>query len=205
MVGLDEAAGGPDHGPDEGDATLLLARLEQGEESAAEELLPLVYAQLRAIAGSYFRGQRGDHTLQPTALVHEAYIKLVRASDQAWNDSAHFCAVAATAMRQILQDHASAKRALKRGGPDAHKADLDVDHLTTPSGAQNIDVVDLDDALRRLTELDPRQARIIELWFFGGLSVERVAEVLDVSSRTVKREWRKARAWLKVELAGDFA
>ncbi|MEO1130215.1 MAG: sigma-70 family RNA polymerase sigma factor [Planctomycetota bacterium] len=202
MTGSDDHAGDRAGASPEGDATLLLSRLERGEEDAAEQLLPLVYQQLRAIAGSYFRGQRSDHTLQPTALVHEAYLKLIRASDQQWSDSSHFCAVAATAMRQILHDHADAKRALKRGGPDARKADLEVDHLTTPSGERSVDVVDLDDALGRLSELDPRQARIIELWFFGGLPVERVAEVLDVSSRTVERDWRRAKAWLNAELAG---
>jgi RNA polymerase sigma-70 factor (ECF subfamily) len=192
--------GQPAADPPEHEATLLLSRLERGEQDAAEQLLPLVYEQLRAIAGSYFRGQGGDHTLQPTALVHEAYLKLVRAADQNWADSDHFCAVAATAMRQILRDHAAMKRAAKRGGPDAKKADLDVDQLTTPSGDRAVDVVDLDDALSRLSELDARQGRIIELWFFGGLPVERVAGVLGVSARTVERDWRKARAWLNAEL-----
>ena len=202
MTGSEHAAGDGGRPTPEGDATLLLSRLERGEAEAAELLLPLVYQELRAVAGSYFRGQRADHTLQPTALVHEAYLKLIRSSGQGWSDSSHFCAVAATAMRQILQDHAAAKRALKRGGPDARRADLEVDQLTTPSGERSIDVVDLDDALGRLSELDARQARIIELWFFGGLAVDRVADVLGVSSRTVERDWRRARAWLNAELAG---
>ena len=180
------------------EATLLLQRLGSGDEAASEQLLPIVYEQLRRIAGSYFRNQRADHTLQPTALVHEAYLKLVRASNQDWKGQAHFCAVAATAMRQILQNHAAAKRAAKRGGPDAERVPLE--QVTTPTGRRQIDVVALDDALPRLAEADERQARIVELWFLGGLKAEEVAEVLGVSQRTVERGWRQARAWLNAEL-----
>ena len=177
---------------------MLLGRISAGDAGAAERLLPLVYDKLREIAGAYFRHQRRDHTLQPTALVHEAYLKLVRASSSNWKSEAHFCAVAATAMRQILQNHAAARRAAKRGGPDARR--LPLDHVTTPAGRHALDIVALDDALTRLAAADERQARIVELWFFGGLTGEQVAEVLGVSQRTVERSWRQARAWLNAEL-----
>lgn len=182
------------------DATALLRRLEAGDVSASESLLPLVYDQLRAIAGSYFRGQRSDHTLQPTALVHEAYLKLVRGEGDGWRSQTHFCAVAATAMRQVLANHAEARRAAKRGG-DARRVPLG--DVTTPSGEQRLDIVALDEALTLLREIDERQARVIELWFFGGLPVEQIAEVLEVSERTVERDWRRARAWLNSRLAED--
>lgn len=182
------------------DATALLLRVEAGDASAAESLLPLVYSQLRAIAGGYFRGQRANHTLQPTALVHEAYLKLVRGEGQGWRSQAHFCAVAATAMRQILATHAEARRAAKRGG-DAQRVPLA--DVTTPSGEQRLDIVALDEALTLLREIDERQVRVIELWFFGGLPLAQIAEVLGVSERTVERDWRRARAWLNSRLAGD--
>ncbi|MCP4594786.1 MAG: sigma-70 family RNA polymerase sigma factor [bacterium] len=181
------------------DATVLLARVGAGDSAAAHELLPLVYEQLRAMAGSYFRGQPSDHTLQPTALVHEAYLKLVHVPDGNWEDRMHFCAVAATAMRQILHDRARRRRAAKRGG-DAKRVPLE--QMETPSGGHPVDMVALDDALERLAALDERQARIVELRFFGGLTVEQVAHVLEVSSRTIEKEWRRVRAWLSRELSG---
>lgn len=190
------------HPEDRGDATVLLGRLGNGDGAAADQLLPLVYGQLRALAGSYFRGQRPDHTLQPTALVHEAYLKLINASNTDWKSRAHFCAVAARAMRQILMNYAEAKRAAKRGG-GAERISLDA--VSTPSGDHVLDIVALDDALTRLGEANERQARIVELRFFGDLDMSEVAEVLDVSQRTVERDWRTARAWLNVELAGDVA
>lgn len=180
------------------DATQLLSCIRAGDASAAEALLPLVYEQLRAIAGSYFKGQPSNHTLQPTALVHEAFLKLVNAPDGSWRDRAHFCAVAATAMRQILKDHARGKQAAKRSGGIVRG--VEVDQVMTPSGASALDLVALDAALGKLTELDPRQGRIVELWFFGGLTAEETASVLGVSSRTVERGWRRARAWLNREL-----
>ena len=182
-----------------GEATALLGRIARGDAAAADELLPLVYDQLRAIAGSYFRGQRPEHTLQPTALVHEAYLKLINAANQNWNSRAHFCAVAATAMRQILKNHAAARRAAKRGGPGAQR--LPLDQVTTPSGRSIIDVIALDEVLTRLATLNARQARVIELWFFAGFTMEEIAELVGVSTRTVERDWRQARAWLSVELA----
>lgn len=185
--------------PNRHDATQLLARVNAGDSAAANELLPLVYSQLRALAGSYFRGQAVDFTLQPTALVHEAYLKLIKVPDGNWVDRVHFCAVAATAMRQILHDRARRRRAAKRGG-GARRVPLE--QMETPSGGSPIDLVALDDALERLKSLDARQARIVELRFFGGLTTEEIARVLDVSSRTVEKEWRRTRAWLNREIQG---
>ena len=185
------------------DATRLLARVNAGDAAAADELLPVVYAQLRALAGSYFRNQAANNTLQPTALVHEAYLKLINVADRNWSDRVHFCAVAATAMRQILQDRARRRRTAKRGG-DARRVPLS--QVETPSGGSPIDLVALDDALERLKSLDARQARIVELRFFGGLTTEEVASVLHVSTRTVEQDWRRVRAWLSKELeAGNDA
>ncbi len=190
---------GQDHGRENhGDATLLLARLSDGDAHAANELLPMVYEQLRAIAGGYFRGERSSHTLQPTALVHEAYMKLIQAEGN-WKDRAHFCAVAATAMRQILMNHARAKRTNKRAGK---AVDVTLGQLPTPSGASTLDLIALDDALTRLMAHSERLARLIELRFFGGLSVEEAAVVLKVSVPTAERDWRRARAWLNKELGG---
>ncbi len=181
------------------DATQLLRRVNAGDVAAAEGLLPLVYEQLRALAGSYFRGQPPDHTLQPTALVHEAYLKLIHNPDGEWQNRAHFCAVAATAMRQILHDRARRRRAAKRGG-EARRVPL-VDQIEAPSAGTPVDLVALDDALERLSTLDSRQARIVELRFFGGLTVEEVAHLLEVSTRTIEKEWRRVRAWLSRELS----
>lgn len=181
---------------------MLLRRIEDGDSKAAGDLLPLVYDQLRALAGSYFRGQRADHTLEPTALVHEAYLKMVRGvagEGGGFSGSQHFCAVAATAMRQILANHAEAKRAAKRGG-GAQRVPLE--QITSPVGERPIDVVALDDALCRLGEADERLARIVELCYFGGLTLEGAAELLGVSRSTVARGWRQARAMLNVELTG---
>lgn len=184
-------------GPESGEATAILNRLATGDPGAADALLPLVYEQLRAIAGSYFRAQPANHTLQPTALVHEAYLKLV-GSRTSWKNQAHFCAVAATAMRQILSNHAQAKRADKR---DGHRVDVTVDAMPTPTGASLIDLLDLDDALRELATLNGRHSRMVELRFFGGLEVETMAQVLGISDSMARREWRAARAWLSCRLS----
>jgi RNA polymerase sigma-70 factor, ECF subfamily len=160
-----------------------------------------VYAELRALAGSYFRHQRSDHTLQPTALVHEAFVRLIDQSNAQWNDRAHFFAVAATAMRQILTDHARRHNADKRGG-DWQKVSLDAAAAAPNSSDQGeIDIVALDEALTRLQSLDARKHRIVELRFFGGLSVDDVAKLLSVSKTTVEGDWRSARAWLSAELS----
>jgi len=182
--------------PESGPATLLLGRIRDGDEQAARELLPIVYEQLRAMAGGYFQGQPVSHTLQPTALVHEAYLKLV-GSGSDWKDRAHFCAVAATAMRQILSNHARDKRAAKRSG---NRVQLTIDELPTPAGTSALDLLDLDDALSELSSLNPRHARLVELRFFGGLSTDEIAHLLDISSSMVRREWRAMRAWLSRRL-----
>lgn len=185
-----------------GEATLLLGKIETGDEEAARDLLPIVYDQLRAIAGSYFRGQPSGHTLQPTALVHEAFLKLV-GSGSSWENRAHFCAVAATAMRQILSNHARDKRAAKR---DGNRVQLSVNELPTPAGPSALDLLDLDDALSELSALNPRHARLVELRFFGGLGTDEIAHVIGVSSSMVRREWRAMRAWLGRRLgAGETA
>jgi len=179
------------------DATAILSELARGDESAAARLLPLVYQELRALAHSYFDAERPDHTLEPTALVHEAFVRLVGQTRVEWRSRAHFFAVAATAMRRVLTDHARKHRALKRGGDQER---IPLTNVPTPSGASLVDLVDLDDALERLAALDERQYRIVELRFFGGLTVEQVAEVLEVSKTTVEGEWRMARAWLSTVL-----
>ncbi len=180
-----------------GDATLLLARLGDGDHDAADELLPLVYEQLRVLAGGYFQRQRGNHTLQPTALVHEAYLKLVKGQGS-YNSRAHFNAVAAKAMRQILMNYARSKKALKRGGV---REDLSIDQLATPSMGPRLDLVALDEVLEKLKTLDEGLARLVELRFFGGLTMDEVAHVLDEPLRTVERHWHRARLWLNRELS----
>ncbi|NRA57174.1 MAG: sigma-70 family RNA polymerase sigma factor [Phycisphaerales bacterium] len=181
-------------------ATILLRRLQADDGAAAEELLPLVYAELRAIAGGMLRDQRPGHTLQPTALVHEAYVKLVGA-DTDWEGRTHFRAVAAKAMRQILQDYARATLAQKRGGGTPRSP---VTTIAAPSDTNAIDLLALNELLERLTSLDEEGARIVELRFFGGLTVKQVAEVTEVPLRSVERSWRRSRAWLEAQmLAGD--
>jgi len=177
-------------------ATQILNAISDGDASAAGRLLPLVYEELRALAGSRFRGQPSDHTLQPTALVHEAFLRMIDQSSVQWHSRAHFVAVAATAMRQILTDHARRKRADKRGGGQQR---IGLDGVSGDAGRE-IDVVALDDALERLAQLDPRRHRVVELRYFGGLSVEDVASLLGVSVTTVEADWRGARAWLSVQL-----
>lgn len=179
------------------DITQLLHRAADGDTGAVEALLPLVYEELRARAGAYFRGQPANHTLQPTAVVHEAYLKLVNSQSAQWNSRAHFCAVAATAMRQILADHARRRRLAQQAREDRAE---EVTLIESPSRALTIDLLALDDVLAKLAQVDARQARLVELRFFGGLSVEDAAAVLGVSDSTVKKEWRSARAWLSDEL-----
>lgn len=177
-------------------ATQWLAQLSDGDSSAISGLLPLVYDDLRQRAAGYLRNERKDHTLQPTALVHEAYLKLVNQSQARWKDRAHFLAVAAEAMRRILVDHARGKLAEKRDGGRRLTLD-DAADLPTPISGE---LVELDAALKRLNERSERQARIVELRYFGGMSIEEVAQVLDVSPRTVSGDWLVARAWLQREL-----
>lgn len=183
--------------PDKGQITRLLSEAQAGgprASAAAAELLPLVYSELRALAGSFFANQPASHTLQPTALVHEAYMKLAASPDQSWTGRRHFFAVAAKAMRQVLVSHARAKHAHKRSAPGADRLTLSSE--AAPSGVGAVDLLALEEAIVALEKIDPVQARIVELRFFAGLSCAQVAEVMQVSERTVKREWRMARAEL---------
>ncbi len=186
-----------DSEPSPDEVTRLLADWRQGDAHALGRLIPLVYAELRRRAAGQLARERGGHTLQPTALVHEALVRLLGHDQRAWHDRAHFLAVAARVMRMVLVDHARARRAQKRGGGERITVRDDLAVAARPE----IDVAALDDALTRLEELDARQAKIVELRFFGGLSVEQTAEALDVSPATVKREWRMAKAWLHAQLA----
>ena len=179
--------------------TELLHAVSEGDPAAAEELLPLVYEQLRALADSYLAHERRNHTLQPTALVHEAYLRLVGPAQPAWNGRAHFLAVAARAMRRTLVNHAVAHNALKRGG---RRTRLSVDASLALAHAAPPDALDLSDAIDRLAALDPRKARLLEMRFFAGMTMEESSRVLDVSLSTAEADWRFARAWLAHEL-GD--
>ena len=177
--------------------TQLLADWRQGEEAALEKLTPLVYEELRRLAHRYMAGQQPDHTLQTTALVNEAYLRLVDQTKPSFANRSHFFAVAATAMRQILVNHAKAQQRLKRGG-GASKVDLDTAALISPE--QTKTVLDVDEALERLAQLDSRKAQVVELKYFGGLNQDEIAEVLKISIVTVRRDWLFARAWLYTEL-----
>ncbi len=176
------------------EVTVFLKAWSSGDREAADRLMMLVYKELRKLAASYLQRQRSNHTLQPTALVHEAYMKLIDTSEINWQDRAHFFAVAAQTMRNILVDHARAVAADKRGG-GAHKIALD-EAISFSNESQDIDLIALDEALQKLAQQDEQQSRIVELRFFGGLTVEETAEVLKISPATVKREWATARAWL---------
>jgi RNA polymerase sigma factor (TIGR02999 family) len=176
--------------------TELLSRWSQGDLSARDELVPLVYDELRRIARRCFAGQSPSFTLQPTALVHEAYLRLVRQNSVNCRDRAHFFAMAAQMMRQILIDHARKAAAAKRGGSTITLALDDVGDHPPQSSRNNLDLIALDDAMNQLASLDARQCKIVELRFFGGLSIEETAEVIDISPATAKREWATARVWL---------
>ena len=178
--------------------TQLLVAWSDGKAEVIDELLPLVYSELRRLASRYLRHERTGHTLQPTALVHEAYMRLVDQRKVRWRSRAHFFGISAQIMRRILVDHARAHRAEKRGAGWEH-VPLVEDRL--PSGADDVDVVALDEALNGLATVDPQQARIVELRYFGGLTIEEVAEVTRISAATVVREWTMAKAWLRAELS----
>lgn len=181
-------------------ATVLLQRMSDGDAEAGRELLPLLYDELRALAGRQFRGQRADHTLQPTALVNEAFVRLLGRSAGGWADRKHFFAVAATAMRQILVNHARDKAARKRGG-GADAVALEEGLAGAPGPAASpVDVIALHEALEKLEAIDARKRRVVELRFFAGLTVEEIADVLELSKTTIESEWRVARAWLAAEL-----
>jgi RNA polymerase sigma factor (TIGR02999 family) len=181
----------------------LLERATSGDDKAVAKLMPLVYDELRRLAASYLRRERPGQTLQATALVHEAYVRLIGEKAQNWQNRTHFLAIAALSMRQILVQRARSRKAAKRGG-DPERIELNEQLLAAPDvgGTDEIDLVALDAALTRLATLDERQAKVVELRYFGGLGVEETAEALGISPATVKRDWTLARAWLKRELAG---
>jgi RNA polymerase sigma factor (TIGR02999 family) len=183
--------------PKPGAVTQLLARAKAGNAAALEELVPLVYAELHRIAGRYVRRERAGHSLQATALVHEAYIRLLKDEDLAFESRAHFLGIAARSMRQILVEHARARDAEKRGGA---RQRITLDEGAAAGGAIDVDLLALDEALGRLAALDADHARIVELRFFGGLTNEETAAAMNVSPATVKRAWVIARAWLFREL-----
>jgi RNA polymerase sigma-70 factor (ECF subfamily) len=209
----------PNPATDPARVSQLVERVSQGpskgkdKEEAMAELLPVVYGELRRVAAGYLRRERPGQTLQATALVHEAYLRLLREQHVSWQNRAHFCAIAANSMRQILVERARARNAAKRGG-GFHRITLDDAlapanlHAQAPghapgAGVQGIDIEALDDALARLAVMDADQARLVELRYFGGLTIEETAEVLGVSPATVKRSWTVAKAWLKKELDAE--
>lgn len=181
------------------EVTQLLLRWQGGDRAALDRLLPLVYDQLHKLATRQLKRERQGHTLQPTAVVHETYLRLVDQRRANWQSRAQFFAVAAGMMRRVLVDHARSRRAAKRGGLQPHIAIEDVEAGIDPP---SVDLVDLDDALGKLEQLDADQAKIVELRFFGGLTVEETAEVVRSSPATVKRDWHSAKAWLFRELGG---
>lgn len=183
------------------DVTGLLHAWRDGDQRALDDLLPLVYAELRRLAASYLRRERSDHTLEATALVHEAYLRLVDKTRPRWHDRVHFYAVAAQLMRRLLVDHARAFRAVKRGGSGIRVPLEDETAIFSPDRAAEL--LALDTALHQLAELDPRKARILELRFFGGLTLAETAQVLEVSTATVVNESRMARAFLYDQIGGE--
>jgi RNA polymerase sigma factor (TIGR02999 family) len=182
---------------DPADVTRLLSAWRQGDRAALDALIPLVYGELRRLAGSVFRGERPGHTLQATALVHEAFERLAQARVD-WQDRAHFFAIAARQMRRILVNHALERKAAKRGGGVAHAP---LDDALEVVGAPSAEITDLDDALQRLERVDERKARILELHYFGGLTYEEMSEVLGLSASTLDTELRFAKAWLRHRLS----
>lgn len=181
---------------DDGEVTQLLKAMKSGDPSAMERLLPLVYSELHRLAASYMRRERQDHTLQPTALINEAYLRLTRGHLD-WQNREHFIGVAANTMRRVLVDHARVHKAKRRGG-ELRRVELEEGLAISEERTEEI--LALDEALNRLTETNPRQARVVELRYFGGLSVEQIAAVLEIAPRSVKREWALARIWLFNEL-----
>lgn len=186
--------------PTEGDLTSLLQAWSEGDESALEHLVELVYPALKRMAAGKLASERAEHTLQPTALVHEAFLRLVDQRRIEWRDRVQFFGVASRMMRRVLVDSARSRHRLKRGGG---QATISLDHPESiPGRSRPLDVLDLDRALQHLESLDERKARVVELHFFGGLTTDQTAEVLQCSRATVGRDWRTARAWLARELAG---
>jgi RNA polymerase sigma-70 factor (ECF subfamily) len=179
------------------DITSILKNASRGDRPAAESLLPIVYGELRRLASRYLRAQRVGHTLQPTALVHEAYLRLVNQERAGPTDRTHFIGLAAHAMRSILVDHARGREAAKRGGG---RQRIPLDDAVALFESRITDLLGLDEALERLAQIDEQQCRMVELRFFGGLTTAETAEALGVSTRTVEREWRMAKAWLRQQV-----
>jgi RNA polymerase sigma factor (TIGR02999 family) len=179
-----------------GEITLLLAEVNRGNSDALTKLIPLVYREMRRVARQYLRDERTSHTLQPTALVHEAYLRLVGQDRANWQNRAQFMGVAAQLMRRILVDHARRRAAAKRAGPSATR-----DYIRLADIGQADEILAVDEALARLAQFDPQQARVVELRYFAGLSAEETAEAMGISPRTVMRDWAIARAWLRKQLA----
>ena len=179
--------------------TELLASYGRGDKESLDQLMPVVYDELRRQAARYLRREQAGHTLQTTALIHEAYVRLVDQRNMQWQNRAHFFGIAAQMMRRILVDHARSKKRAKRGGSDVR---VSLDDATVAVKGQDLDVVALDEALQRLAQIDEQQSRVVELRFFSGLSVEETAEVMGISKSTVKRDWSMAKAWLHRELSG---
>jgi|ERR1035438_2792828 RNA polymerase sigma factor (TIGR02999 family) len=182
----------------EADITRLLVEAQGGNKDAQSNLASLVYDELHRLAARCMRGERPDHTLQTTILVHEAFIKLVDEGDRSWQNRSHFFAVSAQVMRRLLIDHARSRRAEKRGGM---RVKVEWDETVVVSEQHCEEWIAVDEALNRLSERDPRLSRIVELRFFAGLTEEEIGEVLGISARTVKREWRVAKAWLRAEFS----
>lgn len=181
-----------------GEVTALLGELKGGRKDALDRLIPLVYRELRRLAGHYLRGERPGHTLQATALVHEVFLRLVDQNGVDWQSRAQFMGVAGQLMRRLLVDHARARKAAKRGGLPVT---LDEERFNLGADPGQIEeILAVDEALAQLAQVDPQQARVIELRYFGGLSIEETAEALEISTRTVKREWTMAKAWLRGQL-----
>lgn len=177
--------------------TEMLRDWRNGDQEALGKLIPMVYDELRRQAAGYLRRERSGHTLQTTALIHEAYLRLINQQNIDWQNRAHFYAIAARLMRQILVDHARKRQATKRGGSGLK---IPLEEAMVISSGRDVDLVALDEALTRLAALDPQQSRIVELRYFSGLSVEETAEALGVSSRTVRRDWNVAKAWLRQQI-----
>lgn len=182
-----------------GEVTLLLAEMKRGNSGALPRLIPLVYNELRRLAANCLKAERDGHTLQPTALVHEAYLRLAGQNRAEWQNRAQFLGVAAQLMRRILVDYARQRITAKRGGGEQP---LDIDVLEIAGGVeQSAEMLAIDEALERLAAMDPQQAQVVEMRYFGGMTVEETAEALAIAPRTVKREWAIAKAWLRVEIS----
>lgn len=179
--------------------TQLLIDWSNGDQAALEQLMPLVYSELRRLAGNYLRRERAEHTLQPTALVNEAYLKLIDQRNAKWQNRAHFFGISAQLMRRILVDHARQHHAVKRGGSGQQRVSITT--VEKLAKEPEIDLLALNEALDELARLDPQQSQIVELKFFGGLLIEEIAEVMGIGHATVERDWKMARAWLRRQLA----